>query len=123
MYQARREAGRLFGRCEHASLKVRPRTAPRPLLSKAPSTLERMSMLAAAFRTSTALGVGINVALTRWIRRLARATTQGEPARRCTLARCQRQAGRGISRCLDAGVSRAWLLRRQEHRTGPPFSR
>src|SRR5258706_3117585 len=41
------------------------------LLSKAPSTLERMSILAAAFRTSTALGVGINVALTRWIRRVA----------------------------------------------------
>jgi len=36
------------------------------LLSKAPSTLERMSILAAAFRTSTALGVGINVALTRY---------------------------------------------------------
>src|SRR5258705_4372024 len=71
MYQARREAGRLFGRCEHAFLKVRPRTAPGPLLSKAPSTLERMSILAAAFRTSTALGVGINVALTRWIRRVA----------------------------------------------------
>src|SRR5260370_2643305 len=71
MYQARREAGRLFGRCEHASLKVRPRTARGPLLSKAPSTLERMSILAAAFRTSTALGVGINVALTRWIRRVA----------------------------------------------------
>src|SRR5260370_6181499 len=71
MYQARREAGRLFGRCEHASLKVRPRTAPGPLLSKAQSTLERMSILAAAFRTSTALGVGINVALTRWIRRVA----------------------------------------------------
>jgi hypothetical protein len=71
MYQARREAGRLFGRCERASLKVRPRIAPGPLLSKAPSTLERMSILAAAFRTSTALGVGINVALTRWIRRVA----------------------------------------------------
>src|SRR5258705_13659141 len=73
MYQARREAGRLFGRCEHASLKVRPRIAPGPLLSKAPSALERMSILAAAFRTSTALGVGINVALTRWIRRVVTA--------------------------------------------------
>src|SRR5258705_11664754 len=70
MYEARREAGRLFGRCERASLKVRPRIAPGPLLSKAPSTLERMSILAAAFRTSTALGVRINVALTRWIHRV-----------------------------------------------------
>src|SRR5712672_1297146 len=71
MYQARREAGRLFGRCERASLKVRPRIAPGPLLSKAPSTLEGMSILAAAFRTSTALRVGINVALTLLIRRVA----------------------------------------------------
>ena len=71
MYQARPEAGRLFGRCERASLKVRPRIAPGPLLLKAPSTLERMSILAAAFRTSTALSVGINVALTRWIHRVA----------------------------------------------------
>src|SRR6266436_9998090 len=77
-----REAGRLFGRCEHASLKVRPRTAPGPLLSKAPSTLERMSILAAAFRTSTALGVGINVALTRWIRRVVFVGTAA-PARPC----------------------------------------
>src|SRR5712675_1601162 len=64
MYQARREAGRLFGRCERASLKVRPRIAPGPLLSKAPSTLEGMSILAAAFRTSTALGVGTDVSFT-----------------------------------------------------------
>ena len=45
MYQARREAGRLFGRCEHASLKVRPRTAPGPLLSKAPSTLGKVEVI------------------------------------------------------------------------------
>jgi hypothetical protein len=70
MYQARREAGRLFGRCERASLKVRPRDCSGAFALEG-TTHERMSILAAAFRTSTALGVGINVALTRWIRRVA----------------------------------------------------
>jgi hypothetical protein len=44
--------------------------------------LERMSILAAAFRTSTALGVGINVALTRWIRRVVFVGTAA-PGRPC----------------------------------------
>src|SRR5258707_14096058 len=65
--------------CERASLKVRPRIVPGPLLSRAPSTLERMSILAAAFRTSTALGVRINVALTRWIHRVAFVGTAALP--------------------------------------------
>src|SRR5258708_15345735 len=64
-------SGKAVGRCARASLKARPLIAPGPLLSKAPSTLERMSILAAAFRNSTALGVRINVALTRWIHPVA----------------------------------------------------
>src|SRR5258705_1991408 len=78
----RRKTGRLFGRCELASLKVRPRTAPGLCSRRHHPPLERMSILAAAFRTSTALGVGINVALTRWTRRVAFVGTAA-PARPC----------------------------------------
>ena len=54
-----------------ASSKVRPRIAPGPLLSKVHPLLERMSVLFAAFRSSHVIVVEINVALTRWIRRVA----------------------------------------------------
>ena len=54
-----------------ASSKVRPRIAPGPLLSKVHPPLERMSVLFAAFRSSHVIVVEINVALTRWIRRVA----------------------------------------------------
>jgi len=73
LHQARRKTGRLFGRCELASIKVRPRIAPGPLLSKVHAPLERVSILLAAFRSGHA--VGINVALTRWIRRVAFVST------------------------------------------------
>src|SRR5258707_1190519 len=67
----RRKTGRLFGRCELASLKVRPLTAPGLCSRMHHPPLQRMSILSAAFPTSTALDVAINVALTRCTRPVA----------------------------------------------------
>jgi hypothetical protein len=63
-----RAAVRMMGTRIH---KVRPQTAPGPLLSNVHPPLERTSIFAAAFRSSDVIVVGINVALTRWIRRVA----------------------------------------------------
>jgi len=76
LHKARREAERLFGRCELASLKVKaPDCAGAFALGGNHPPLERMSILAAAFRTNAALSVWIKVVLIRRIRRAAFAGT------------------------------------------------